>query len=166
MAQQAAFGTTLKAFDVLADYTLDTVAYVRNIDAPSLALDALETTEHASSGGNTTAVAGVADAGEMTLGIAWDPSEASHDLLLDLLIARTSTLVQLVWPDTVTDTYVALVTGFEPRAPFDELLTADVRMRMSGKPLIADSGGIDWLALEGSGDPVKLENGGIILLEW
>jgi hypothetical protein len=164
MAQQAAFGTTLKAFDVLADYAYETVAYVTDIQAPKLALDALDTSEHASTDGKRTAVAGVLDGGEMTLEILYDPAAATHDLLLDLLTGRTGSIYQVTYPDATVDNFQGYVTRFEPGAPFDDLLMGTVTLRTTGRPLFDDSNGYEYLAQEG-GDPVILETGGLILME-
>lgn len=164
MAQQAAFGTTLKAFDVLTDYAYETVAYVTDIQAPGLGLDALDTSQHATTSGARTAVAGLLDPGELTLDILWDPSAATHDLLIDLLTGRTSSLFQITYPDATVDNFQGYVTGFEPGAPFDELLSGTVNLRMTGRPLIDDSNGYNYLAQEG-GDLVILETGAIILME-
>lgn len=164
MAQQAAFGTTLKAFDVLADYAYETVAYVTDIQAPGLGLDALDTSQHATTNGARTAVGGLLDPGELSLDILWDPAAATHDLLLDLLTGRTGSLFQITYPDATVDNFQGYVTGFEPGAPFDELLVGKVVLRMTGRPLIDDSNGYNYLALEG-GDPVILETGGLILME-
>jgi predicted secreted protein len=165
MAQQAAFGTILKVFDVLTDYTFDAVAYVRTISAPGLGLESLDTSGHDASGGNNAAVGGMLDAGELSLDIAWDPSNATHDLLSDLMANRKFSIFQLIWPDDEIDNYRGFVVGFEPGAPFDQLLTATVQIRMSGNPLLKDSIGFSWLATEG-GDVVKQEGGGLILMEF
>ena len=165
MAQQAAFGTTLKVFDVLADYAFMSVAYVTDIQAPGLGLDALDTSHHATTSGARTAVAGLLDPGELTLDILWDPSAATHVLLIDLFIGRTGSLFQISYPDATLDNFQGFVTGFEPSAPFDELLTGTVNLRMTGRPLIDDSSGYNYLALVDGGDPVILETGGLILME-
>lgn len=165
MAQQAAFGTVLKAFDVFTDYAYETVAYVQDINSASLGLDALDSSQHASTSGFRTQVAGVLDPGEITLELLYDYSAATHNLLIDLIANRTSSIFQVVWPDTTADNFVGYVSKFETGAPFDDLLSATVTLRATGTPIFNDAAGYNYLVTE-AGDVVILETGGIILMEY
>lgn len=136
MAQQAAFGTLLEIDN--AGYS--TVAYVRDISGPNLSMDTIETTNHSSSSGWRTYVAGLIDGGEISANIAWDPGAATHGNstgLLSELTGRTIEGFRVTWPDTSTFTFDGLVTGFEPGAPHDGLLTADVRIKVTGAVTVA-----------------------------
>lgn len=132
MAKQHAFGTTLE-IDNGGSYS--TVAYVRDISGPSLSLDATETTTHDSSNAWREFVGGLIDGGEVSLDLVYDPAEATHANstgLLSELTGRTVEGFRVTWPDTSTATFNALVTGFEPGAPVDDLLSASATLKVTG----------------------------------
>lgn len=163
MAQQAAYGTALKVFDIYTALAYVTVAYVRDISGPNLSLDALEDTAHDTSGAARGFLGGLLDAGEVTLDLAWDAANSSHDVLLNLLINRQGSIFQLVWPDTSQDNFRAFVTAFEPSAPVDNLLTANVTLRLNSFPILDDTTGFTYLEDE-SGEALLTEGGDLILI--
>lgn len=163
MAQQSAYGAELRVFDTLDTLDYVAVAYVRDISGPSLALDALDDTGHDSAGGTRTFQAGLLDAGEVTLELHWDAANASHDLLLTFMTSRLEGVFQVEWPDATVDNFRAFVTGFEPSAPVDGLLTASVTLRLNSFPILGDADGFDFLETE-AGVPILTENNELILI--
>ena len=133
MAKYAAYGTLLKRAGT-------TIANVQNISGPGLQLDTEDVTTHDSTGAWEEVVGTILRSGEISLDIVYDPNTATHKnaaggLLADL-IARTQVAYTLVFPSTATVTWSfnALVTGFEPSAPHDGALTAAVKMKINGQP--------------------------------
>ena len=133
MAKYAAYGTLLKRAGT-------TIANVQNISGPGLVLDVEDVTSHDSTGAWEEVVGTILRSGEISLDIVYDPNTATHKnaaggLLADL-IARTQVAYTLVFPSTATVTWSfnALVTGFEPSAPHDGALTAAVKMKINGQP--------------------------------
>lgn len=136
MAKYAAFGTLFKRGST-------TIAAVSNISGPGLALDTEDVTTHDSSSGWEEVVGTILRSGEVSLDLVYDPNAATHKnasggLLYDL-IQRTSTTFSIVFPSsaTVTWTFTAFVTGFEPSMPHDGALTATVKLKLTGAPTLA-----------------------------
>lgn len=135
MGKNAGFGTLLKRGAV-------TVAYVTNISGPGLSLDTEDVTSHDSTEAWEEVVATILRSGEITIDLEYDPNHATHKnasggLLYDMT-TRTSTTFSIVFPSspTVTWSFTAFVTGFEPSAPVDGALTASVTMKITGKPTL------------------------------
>lgn len=135
MAKYAAFGTLLKRAGT-------TIAQVQNISGPGLSLDTEDVTTHDQATAWEEVVGTILRSGEVTLDIVYDPNHATHKnaaggLLADLA-ARTSVSYTLIFPSsgTVTWTFTALVTGFEPSAPYDGALTASVTLKLTGAPTL------------------------------
>jgi predicted secreted protein len=142
MAALSAFGTFLKIGNGGGPETFTTISYVRDISGPSLEMEALETTNHSSTSGWRTFIGGLLTGGEVTLEILYDPDDATHNAtagLINDMENRTVRNFQLVFTDPTPTTwsFAALVTGFEPSAPYDDLLTASVTLTVSGVPTLA-----------------------------
>ncbi|MFO7537618.1 MAG: phage tail tube protein [Chloroflexota bacterium] len=130
----AAFGTFLKIGDGAGTEVFTTIAEVRDIKGPNITLNTADVTNHDSQGWKEI-IGTIIDAGEVTFGINFQPTEATHDdstgLLSDLL-GRVKRNFQLVFPDTTTWTFTALVTNFNPDEPVQNELTADVTLELTG----------------------------------
>ena len=136
MSKYAAFGTILKRGAV-------TIAAVSNLGGPGLALDTEDVTTHDSPGAWEERVGTILRTGEISVDLVWDPNAATHKnasggLLYDL-VSRTPQTYSLVYPSTptVTWTFSALVTGFEPTAPVDGALTAAAKLKLTGEPTLS-----------------------------
>lgn len=134
MAKQAAFGTLFKR-------GATAIAYVQNISGPGLAADTEDVTTHDSTGAWEEHVVTILRSGEVSLDLEFDPTAATHKhasggLLYDLT-SRASQTYSIVFPDTTTWSFSALVTGFEPSAPHDGALTAAVKLKLTGQPTLA-----------------------------
>jgi len=136
MAKYSAFGTLLKR-------GATTIAQVSNLSGPGLSLDTEDTTSHDSTAGWEEVVGTILRSGEVTADIVYDPNHATHKyasggLLYDM-VSRTAQAFSIVFPSspTVTWSFNALVTGFEPTAPVDGALTASVKLKITGQPTLA-----------------------------
>ena len=141
MAAVSAFGTLLKIGDGGGPESFTTIAYVREISGPSLGMEPLETTNHSSTSGWRTFVGGLLTGGEVTAEILYDPDAGTHDAstgLINDMENRTVRNFQLVFTDPTPTTWAfsSLVTGFEPSAPYDDLLTASVTLTVTGVPTL------------------------------
>jgi predicted secreted protein len=133
----SAFGTLLKIGDGNNNFT--TISEVREITPPPLSADTADTTHHSSTSGYEEAVVTVLRTGEPTFTINYDPTDDTHDAANGLLQDyenKTLRNFQVVFTDTNNTTwdFSAYVTGFEPSAPHDDALTADVTLKVSGEP--------------------------------
>ena len=86
-------------------------------------------------------VPGMYDGGEMSFDIAYDPDAATHAAtgsgLVALQLGSTVSSWVLTFPDTTpaTCTFSGFITGFNVKAPMDDLLSADVTVKISGAPV-------------------------------
>ena len=130
MGKKAAYGTT---FAVNAGTA---VAYIRSISGPGLSLDVADVTAHDSTGAWEEVVGTILRSGEITMEIAYDPANATHKNAangwLALLVARAVTTFVLTLPTAAAFTGSGWVTGFEPSAPHDGALTANLKYKPTG----------------------------------
>lgn len=119
------------------------IAQVKSIGGPGISLDVEDVTSHDSEEAWEEVVATILRTGEISLEIEYDPAAATHKnasggLLYDLT-TRASTTYSIVFPDDASTTweFTAFVVGFEPDAPVDGALTANVTLKITGKPTIA-----------------------------
>ncbi|MEZ4714308.1 MAG: phage tail tube protein [Caldilineaceae bacterium] len=142
MAKFAGIDVTLGVDDGASGYT--EIAQVRDISGPPLSLRTFELACRSAATNWVEVIAGLLDAGELTLEIAFDPDDATHKHtgttgIMGLMIARTLTSFQMAFPDATptTWTFNAYVSGFAIKAPLEGGLTADLKLRISGGLTIA-----------------------------
>ena len=114
-----------------------TIGQVRDIDGPSLSMDASEASHRDSAFKKFTA--GQVDPGEVSFEIVYDPDLATHSVsaapgLPYYMINRTAKSFKLTFPDTspLTATFTAFVTKFQPKLPMGDTMTASVTLKLSG----------------------------------
>lgn len=142
-SEYAAFGTILafgNAETPSEEFTK--VAQVKDIAGPSMSRDTIDVTNHQSPAGYAEFLASIADGGEITFTIEYDPEDASHDQttgLLYLMGITTRRNWRLIFPivainpgEYVGYSFSGLVTGFSPNAPVKGSLTADVTIKVAG----------------------------------
>lgn len=132
--------TAATSADTYSGETLAPVAYVANIGGPSLSVDTEDVTTHDSTGAWEEHVATIIRSGEVSMDIVYDPAEGTHDAttgLLSLKESRTLAGFSVVFPDSTAWAFAAYVTGFEPSAPHDGALTASVKLKITGAPILA-----------------------------
>lgn len=131
--------TTATSANTTAGETLSAVAYVSNLSGPGLSADTEDVTTHDSTGAWEEHVVTILRTGELSLDIVYDPAASTHDAstgLISLLEARYPAGFSLVFPDSTTWAFAAAVTGFEPSAPHDGALTASVKLKLTGAPIL------------------------------
>jgi predicted secreted protein len=112
----------------------ETLAEVTSITPPSLARDAVEATHTESPEKWREFIAGLKDAGEVTLELNFIPGGPAIERLLGLFNSDTFSVARLVFPNLVTWQFTALLTGVEPEAPVEDKMTASVTFKLTGKP--------------------------------
>lgn len=136
MTKYSAFGTQLKRGETA-------IAQIKSISGPGLSVDTEDVTSHDSTGGWEEVVTTILRSGEVSLEIEYDPNAATHKYaaggLLHDLAARVAQTYSLIFPSSpaVTWSFSAFVTAFEPGAPVDGTLTANVTMKITGQPTLA-----------------------------
>lgn len=116
------------------------VAAVTNIGGPGLGLDTTDVTTHDQATAWEETVATIIRSGEVTLDIVYDPADATHDAgtgLIYRLEDKIYSFFKLIFSEDTEWEASGYVTGFEPGSPVDGALTASVKLKITGQPLLA-----------------------------
>lgn len=134
MSGMAAFGTLLKRGDGATSETFTTIAQATSISGPNLEAEQIDVTSHDSPNRFEEFVAGIKRGGEVELELNFDPSESTHEQILDDFDGAVQHNFQLVFPTSpaITWTFAAIVTAFSPEAPFDDKLAATATFKLTG----------------------------------
>lgn len=142
MAEYTAFGTILAyGNSETPSEEFTKVAQVKDISGPSMSRETIDVTNHQSPSGYAQFLASIADGGEITFTVEYDPQDGSHDQTTGLLKLMGETVTRnwkLIFPVEVTTgqyagyTFKGIVTGFSPAAPVKGSLTADITIKVAG----------------------------------
>jgi predicted secreted protein len=137
MAGIDGFGTQLKRGDGGSPETFTAIADPTGISGPGLSRNTIDVTSHGSPDQWMEFLGGLKDGGEVSVDINYDP--ANHDTLVDDFDDAAPRNYQLVFPDddSTTWSFGAIITGFEPDAPYDDKLSASLTFKVSGKPTLS-----------------------------
>lgn len=129
-------GTLLKIGDGASPTEVfTTIAEVKDISGPSVALGTEEVTSH-DSGGWREFVPTLLEGGEVTFDLNFNAgnTQGFSGGLYDDMIDKTRRNFKIVLPTTTSKTgsFAAYVTGFELAAPVEGVLTASVTLMISG----------------------------------
>ncbi|MFB6517439.1 phage tail tube protein [Streptomyces sp. NPDC056401] len=137
MAGLDGFGTQFKRGDGAGAEVFSALADVTNVSGPGLSRETIDVTSHGSPDAWMEFIGGLKDGGEVSIDVNYDP--ANHDDLIDDFDDDAPRNYQIVFPDQDTTTWAfkAVMTGFEPEAPYDDKLSATLTFKVSGKPTIS-----------------------------
>lgn len=121
------------------------IAEVVEIGGPGMEIEVLDATHLRSPNFWREKIGGVKDGGEISLTVNYIPGDVSHDASTGLLSAFTGAksapidAYTLVFPDddATTWTIPGFVSSFEPGAAFEDKLTAEITITVSGAPTLA-----------------------------
>lgn len=135
MAKYSAFGTLFKR-------GATTIAQVKKISGPGLSLDTEDVTTHDSASGWEEVIPTILRSGEVSLELVYDPNLATHKnasggIIYDL-VQKTSQTYSIQFPSnpTVTWTFTAFCTKFEPSMDSSGALTATATYKLTGAPTL------------------------------
>lgn len=134
-----AFGTLLKIGDGASPEVFTTVAEVREVPVPGLEGATIDVTTHESPGGIREHIANIPDLSDLSFDIFYIPSNATHDEntgLLKKTLTRAKTNFKVVYNTSSPKvcSFSAYVTRFSPRAPVDNVWSANVRLKVATLP--------------------------------
>ncbi|MGW9249754.1 phage tail tube protein [Streptomyces badius] len=137
MAGMDGFGVQLKRGDGEDPEVFTAIADITNLSGPGLSRETLDVTSHGSPDGWMEFLGGLKDPGEVSADINYQP--ALHDTLVADFDDTAPRNYQIVFPDTgaTTWSFPAIITGFEPEAPYDDKAAASLTFKVSGKPVIS-----------------------------
>ena len=144
MASQAIFaqGTLLKIGDGAVSESFTTIAEVKSIDGPKFDTDDVDVTTHDTSDGFHEYIAGLKEGGELGFAINLVPQHATHSLATGLLGRYMEDgdkrhNFQVVLPDSTSWVIPGYVKSFGIGAPVDDVLSADVSIKVSSRPTLS-----------------------------
>jgi len=128
----AGLGATFERGDGATSELFTAIAEVLNITGPGLTRDFIDVTNLSSSGGYREFVASFRDGGEYTFTCNF--VRAEYDLLLADFENDSAVNYQVVLPDTDTTTiqFTGLLTALPMTVPFDDKVTVDVTIKITG----------------------------------
>lgn len=129
--------TTAKiGFGVLFKKTTTVIAEVIDISGPGYTRDAVEATSTDSDDNYKEYVAGLMDAGEVTIEMHFISDATQESLLTDLNTAAPASYnIVFPTPTTKTCTFNGLITAWQPAAPIQDMMTLSVTVKITGKPV-------------------------------
>jgi predicted secreted protein len=117
------------------------IAALKSISGPSISSDTLDTTTHDSTDGFRTFISGLKDGGEISVGGNLTDATESN-ILIALLEAGTVTegaTIDLPTETAMTFTFDCIVTAYETTEPHDGLLGFSATLKVTGKPVLAET---------------------------
>jgi predicted secreted protein len=112
------------------------LAEVKSITPPSIDVDQVEVTHMQSPNRFREYISGLLDGGEASFEMNFIPGSTSDDRLFELLNLPTGVsrrrACRISYPNGVTWSFNAEVTGYEPDVPFDDAMTATVTLKVTG----------------------------------
>jgi hypothetical protein len=148
MTHHPSFGTQLN-FDPAGGTAYVAIGQVRDFSGPNISRGNIDVTDHDSANGYREFLPGLADGGEITFQLGWDPNSAKHmqgvgtgivgdfesgDCLADISAWQ---IVIVHCAGTATWTFDGFMTGFSPSYPVEGQLVADCGVKVTGKPVLA-----------------------------
>lgn len=138
MAGLDAFGTTLSrgnndATSTTAE-TFTPIANITSLSPPGISREILDVTAHDSPNGYMEFLGGLKDPGEVSFDVNYEPT--NHDTLVDDFEVDDPINYEVAFPDGTVWAFGAILTGFEPDAPYDDKLTASITLKVTSKPTI------------------------------
>ena len=118
---------------------VDLIAELTNIGGPSMSADAIDVSSHDSPSKFREFVAGMKDAGEISIEGNLI-SAVQGNLVLANLTSGEAVVVLITFAaaaDPATFTGSGFVTAYEPSTPFDEKLSFTATLKLTGLPILA-----------------------------
>lgn len=146
MAGIHATGTLLQMGDgATPTEAFTTILDVTTINGISISRDTLDTTSHDNSNGFRTFIGGLADGGEVTFEMNFDPTATTHaevsgvfSKLVGSSLPTTTTNFRIVYPSPLSKrwNFAGIITNTSVTSNVGELHTASVTIKVSGKPTL------------------------------
>jgi predicted secreted protein len=141
MSKDQGFLVTLQ-WDPAGGTAFSTIGQVMDINGPEISRDEIEVTTRDSTEYWMEFIKGMKNGGNISFGLVLDLSLASHGtaatgLLSDLQNEGTIPAWRLNFPQSRRASFAGFVTAFPPASPMKDALTADITVKVTGKPTFA-----------------------------
>lgn len=115
---------------------LTKLAEVTSVSLPNEQIAEVEVTHYESPGRTREYIAGLNDAGELTIGINWIAGSATDKLIVAAKVDGKVRTMRVVVPDSTANgqmfTFPGFIRGYERDAPIDDRMTAQITIRIAG----------------------------------
>lgn len=114
--------------------TFTNIAELGDLTPPGLTRNPIETTTHNEQ--DDRYIVGIRRHGELSMNLNFVPTDATHNHSTGLQKAwfdGTRDIYRITYPDGSKWLFSGFVSGFEPDAPVDDRLSADVTIRPTGR---------------------------------
>lgn len=131
------YGTLFASGNGASPEIFTTLGEVTAITPPGWARDTVDATHEQSPGAHREFIAGLADAGEVSMDINFVPGGAATAALeAEKALTGSSAAInrRITFPDGSYMTFVGILTAVEPDAPIDDKMSASVTLKVSGVP--------------------------------
>jgi predicted secreted protein len=128
-------GTKLRYETAPASGLFDPVNGATSISGPSRDVSEIEVTSHDDVSNFRAYISGLQDPGEVTADLNFDPSDATHQQMIDDLDAGTVRAWQIRWQVGASFfrlDFNAFVKSFPTQSPVDAQLQANMTLRVTG----------------------------------
>ncbi|MFG1873391.1 phage tail tube protein [Sphaerisporangium sp. NPDC049003] len=131
------YGCQLQRSDMADPPGFAAIAGVVNVKGPEISRETYDSTHHASPDAYRQFVGGLKEAGEVSLEVRYDPRD--HDVLIADFQDTEPRDYRLVWPAITGAQWdvKGIMNGFKPEGPHDDLLTAEITIKVTGKPVFS-----------------------------
>lgn len=117
-----------------AGVALAELAQVKSFGGPGISADTEDVTTHDSTGGWEEVVITILRSGEISMEVEYDPGD---NTLVSYCENKTRLNFDIEFPGSVNWQFDGYVTSFEPSAPVDGTLTANVTVKIDSAPTLA-----------------------------
>ncbi len=134
----AAYGTAL-AIQRLQTGSYTNLTNLKDISGPDVNAEQIDVTTHDSADFFAEFVTGIADGGEVSFDVVFDPTSAAHELMYNDVAARQLHNFKLILPGGGASVgniaFAGVFTKMSFGAPVKDGLMASVTIKVSGKPV-------------------------------
>jgi len=133
MATEAMIGylTKYRIMDPVAEEFFE-LAEVFNVTPGEASTDRIDVTHMQSPGRRREYISGLIDSGTASIELNWAPGNDTDEFLRDLFETGEVRQHQIEFPNGVTVTFEASITGYSKSVPIDDRMTATVEISVSG----------------------------------
>ena len=127
------YGTIYRIWDAsLTVPALVDLAEVTSITPPESTADRIDATHMQSPDRRREYISGLIDSGSASIEIQWEPGNDTDVLIRGLLTSGAKVQHEIEFPNGVTVSFDAVITGFSKAIPVDDKMTATIEVAPSG----------------------------------
>lgn len=132
------YGVELRVSDAFpATSPTNLIGQVMDVTPPSPTRDIIDVTSSSSPNRSREFIAGLADFGEFSCEMNWEPGSATDTLLRSISLEANPRTWRIVFTQMTPDApiqFVGYVTAYERSAPMADKMTASLTIKVTGAP--------------------------------